>query len=214
LFALGFVVVGFIALQVPLMHVIGSKVSFTLFDAFSPISGAFLGGIIGAISVLVMQIANFITHGAHLSDTASVIRLFPMIFAALYFGRKSFINIAIPLIAMTAFIFHPIGRHVWYYPMYWWIPVICYFFQEKSLIARSLGATFTAHAIGSTLWLYVFNLPAPVWTSLIPIVAMERLLFTAGTSVAYLAVNAAFNFVNQKHWFSYQFPVKISPKLF
>ena len=52
-----------------------------------------------------------------------------------------------------------------------------------------MGSTFTAHAVGSTAFLYAFSLPASVWIGLIPIVFMERMLFSAGIWVTYLVIN-------------------------
>ena len=63
------------------------------------------------------------------------------------------------------------------------------FFQERSLIARTLGTTFAAHAVGGALWVWFVGLPASVWQSLIPIVIRERLIFAAGIAVSYLVFN-------------------------
>ncbi len=117
----------------------------------------------------------------------------PMLFAAFYFGaiKKSLhkkISIIIPLICMALFMVHPIGREAWVYSLYWLIPVIAKLFS-KNLFFRSLGATFTAHAIGSTIWLYSIPMTSMQWLGLIPIVALERLLFAIGISVSFIAVN-------------------------
>ena len=55
---------------------------------------------------------------------------------------------------------------------------------------NSLGATFTAHAIGSVAFLYALNLPAAVWIGLIPVVFLERGLFAIGTWASYLVFNS------------------------
>ncbi|MFH1254960.1 MAG: hypothetical protein V1667_00565 [bacterium] len=144
-----------------------------------------------------MQLTNFLLHGAGSVDAATVIRFFPALFAVVYFSSKSKTILFVPAVAIIAFNFHPIGRTVWFYSAYWLIPIACYFLRNRFILARSLGATFTAHAVGSTLWLYVFNLPAAVWISLIPIVAMERSLFAVGITVAYLLMNNALNWVPQ-----------------
>ena len=186
LFILIFTVLGFIALQIPFTNIIGSEVKFTLFDFFGPIAAGFIGLVPGVIAVFLMQLINFFVHGAEILDAGTVIRFFPMLFAAAYFAKKGKWNIVLPAFAMIAFIVHPIGRQAWYYSMYWLIPIACYFFRDRFLLARSLGTTFTAHAVGSTLWLYVFALPKTVWISLIPVVAMERALFAMGIMAMYL----------------------------
>ncbi len=182
-----FTILGLIALQIPFTNIVGSKTSFTLFDFFAPIAGGFLGGIIGVISVLIMQLANWLIYGAHL-ETVALIRLFPILFAVWYFSpsAKSRYSIILPLLCITLFIIHPIGQQAFLFSFYWLIPIIMFFFKEKSILARSLGATFTAHSIGSVVWLYAFNLPKEVWLGLIPQVALERGVFALGIAVTYI----------------------------
>ena len=208
LFFLGFTTLGILALQVPLTQLAGSSVKFTLFDAFGPIAGAFLGTLPGAFAVFLMQGFHFVTQGANFSDPAALIRLLPMIVAALYFSRKMPLNVVVPALAIIAFVAHPVGREVWYFSLFWTIPIICYFFQERWLLARALGATFMAHSVGGALWVWFVPIPAAVWVGLIPVVIMERLLFATGIAGTYLAVNNAFAFLNERLTFSYKFPVQ------
>lgn len=190
-FALIFAILGFIALQVPVAKLAGSKATFTLFDAVAPIATAFVGTIPGVLAVLAMELANFVVHGAKVLDIGTVIRFFPMLFAAAYFAKKSKWNVVIPLVAIALWIANPVGRSVWYYSLYWTIPVMCYFVREKYLFARTLGATFTAHAVGGAAWIWAFHLPASVWIGLIPVVAIERMVFATGMAATYLVVNTA-----------------------
>lgn len=198
LFIAIFTFIGFIALQIPVAQVVGSKAKFTVYDAFAPIAGSFIGSIPGVIAVFLMQFFNFLAHGAHLEDTGTIIRFLPTLLAVLYFAKKGKFNFIIPAAAMVAFIAHPIGRTVWYYSLFWVIPIIAYFFRDKFLLARAIGSTFTAHAVGSTLWIWVFSLPAPVWTSLIPVVFIERSLFTLGIAGSYILVNNLLGVIEQK----------------
>jgi len=194
-----FVILGFIALQIPVAQLAGSKVKFTIYDALAPVAGSFIGSIPGAIAVFLMQFFNFLVHGAQIEDAGTVIRFFPMLFAVLYFSKKGMVNLIIPALAIVAFIAHPIGRTVWYFPLFWLIPIIAHFFRDRFLLARALGATFTAHAVGGALWIWVFALPAPVWISLIPIVALERSLFALGICVSFVLVNNLLAFLEKKH---------------
>src|SRR3989338_5364527 len=207
-FFIAFTVIGFLALQLPLTQLAGSSVKFTVFDAFGPTAGAFLGLIPGAIAVLLMQATNFIAQGADWADAGTFIRLLPMIMAALYFARKMPLNVVVPVLAIIAFVAHPVGREVWYFSLFWTIPIIAYFFQEKYLIARALGATFAAHSVGGALWIWLVPLPAAVWIGLIPVVIMERLLFASGIIVSYLVLNNSFAFLNKKLEFGYKLPVQ------
>ena len=204
-----FSVIGFITLQIPFTKLMGSNVSFTLFDFFGPIAGAFLGPW-GIISVFTVSIVNlFINLGFNPNfsfSIGSIIRLFPMLFAVWYFGVMSNkstktadnrLILAVPLIAMVVFVVHPIGRTVWYYSLFWLIPLVAYM-RKDWLLARSLGATFTAHAVGGAAWIWAFNLPASVWQGLIPIVIQERLVFALGIAGSYLLTRAALSFLISK----------------
>lgn len=188
LFIAIFSVVGFVALQIPVAKLEGSKATFTIYDSFAPIAGVFIGSIPGVIAVFLMQFLNFLVHGAQIEDMGTIIRFFPMIFAVLYFTRKTKLNVIIPAVAIIAFVAHPIGRTVWYFSIFWTIPIIAYFFRDKFLLARVLGSTFSAHAVGGALWIWTFSLPAVVWNSLILTVIAERLLFALGIMVSFALV--------------------------
>jgi hypothetical protein len=199
LFVVIFAVLGFIALQIPVAQLEGSKAKFMVYDAFAPIAGTFIGALPGVVAVFLMQFINFLAHGAVVEDAGTIIRFLPMLFAVLYFARKGKVNLIIPILAIIAFVVHPIGRTVWYYALFWTIPIITYFFHDRFLLARALGATFTAHAVGGALWLWVFALPAPVWISLIPVVALERVFFALGICVSFVLVNNLLAFLEKKN---------------
>lgn len=88
--------------------------------------------------------------------------------------------IGLPLLAMMLFCAHPVGCQVFYYSWYWFIPMAVYIFAQDTLVSRALGASFIAHAVGSVVWLYTGNIPAQVWTALMPLVIVERLIIAAG----------------------------------
>ena len=171
------------------------KQYFTFFQFIGPICGRFLG-IFGVIAVFISQIISYLIIGKEFSFV-NIIRLFPMVFAVIYFSKRSFKNLnlekavaIIPLLCMILFWLHPIGNKAWFYALYWLIPSIAAFTRlNKNLFFNSLGATFVAHAIGSTIWLYSFDMSAAMWIMLIPIVAIERISFAAGISLSYLIIN-------------------------
>ncbi|TSC75891.1 MAG: Uncharacterized protein G01um101430_61 [Parcubacteria group bacterium Gr01-1014_30] len=198
LFIAIFALIGFAALQIPVAQLEGSKAKFTVYDAFAPIAGAFIGSVPGVIAVFLMQFFNFLVKGAQIADAGTIIRFFPMLFAVLYFAKKGWLNLAVPLIAAVAFIANPTGREVWYFTLFWTIPIIVYFLRDRFLFARALGATFSAHAVGGALWIWTFALPASVWQGLIPVVATERLLFAVGISVSFVLVNNLLCFLEKK----------------
>lgn len=198
-FSLLFVVAGFIALQIPIAKLAGSKAAFTLYDAFAPIAGAFLGSVPGVLAVFLMQALNFFVHGSVVEDMGTIIRFVPMLFAVWYFADKRKANIIVPLIAIFAFLLHPIGRQVWYFTLFWIIPIIAHAFRDRFVFARALGATFCAHAVGGALWIWTFALPASVWQSLIPVVIVERLVFTLGITITFV-VSANILYLTEKHF--------------
>lgn len=197
LFLVLFTVVGFVSLQVPFNKLLGSNVSFTLFDFFAPIAGAFLGPVFGIISVFSVMITNNLIKDVPWT-TASIIRLFPTLFAVFYFASVSKKEgkwiLAVPVLAIIAFLAHPNGRQVPYYTLFWVIPLIAYKFKNNLWI-KSLGATFTAHSVGGAAWIWAFNLPATVWNSLIPVVISERLLFATGIAVSFIIMKHTLAFL-------------------
>ena len=184
-----FAVLGFVALQVPVAKLEGSKAAFTLFDLFAPIATGFLGGLWGVVAVAGMELINIIVKGTHTFDTVMMVRLVTPLAAALYFARKSWFNILVPLAAIAVFLLSPSSRPAWYFALLWLIPIACYFLQERWLLARALGATFTAHALGGALWVLFNPLPASVWRILVPVVIKERAIFALGIAVSYLVMN-------------------------
>ncbi|MDP3795142.1 MAG: hypothetical protein Q8R13_04430 [bacterium] len=195
-----FVIVGFVSLQIPVAQLEGSRAKFTVYDSFAPIAGSFIGSIPGVIAVFLMQFFNFLVHGVNIEDVGTIIRFSPMLFAVLYFAKKGRFNLVIPVVAIAAFLAHPIGREVWYFTLFWTIPIAAYFLRDKFLFARALGSTFTAHAVGGALWIWAFALPAPIWIGLIPVVAVERLLFAVGISGSFVLVNNLLGFLLKKRW--------------
>ncbi|MEW6328953.1 MAG: hypothetical protein AB1468_02425 [Candidatus Micrarchaeota archaeon] len=162
---------------------------FTLFQFFGPVAGGFLGPLVGVVSVLLAEVVSFVLNAKETS-ALNLLRLTPMLFGAYYFGVASKKNYAafVPLACMALFILHPVGSQVWYYSLYWLIPAAAALFPSR-LFLRSLGATFTAHAIGSTIFLYTIPTAPSLWLTLIPIVAYERLMFAGGIALSYLALN-------------------------
>ncbi|MCX8158064.1 MAG: hypothetical protein N3D73_00145 [Candidatus Diapherotrites archaeon] len=166
---------------------------FTLNQLLGPIAGAFLGPLVGAISVLLAQIVDFFI-AQKTFDWVNIFRLTPMLFAAYYFGKKDSKFIAlVPIFCMLLFIVHPIGNQVWYYSLYWLIPIVAATIFSENRIAKSFGATFTAHAIGSTIFLYTIPSTPILWQTLIPIVAFERTVFALGIWFSYLGMNTLLN---------------------
>lgn len=210
IFLILFVLAGFGLMQIPFSQIIGASLKFSLFDFYGPIAGAFVGSIWGLLTVGAMQLINWGWHGFSL-DVATLIRLLPVLFSALYFARRSKLMLIVPAVCMIAFWFHPEGRAAWHYALYWLIPILTYFFYEKSIILRALGTTFTAHAVGSILFLYAFNLKATAWAALMPMVWKERGLMAIGITLTYIGFNFIFSLLDKKFHITLPF-IKLNPK--
>lgn len=196
-----FGLLAFIALQVNVFALKGvTGKSFTVFEFFGPIAGAFIG-IAGVAAVGAAKLANAVLTGAPLG-LMDLAKLTPMMFAAYYFwkngarGLQDRFGILVPAIAMLAFWLHPVGQQAWFYALYWTIPVIARFLPDR-LFLRSLGSTFTAHAVGSVLFLYTIETAPALWLALIPVVALERGLFALGISASHVLFTNVLNSVDR-----------------
>ena len=189
----------FLGFRINFSKIIGSENQyFTLYQFLFPIAGGFLGTIWGILVVIFANLFNILFLNYNL-NLLSILRILPSILAVFYFSKlnkyKKFENLKliIPLIAILLFWIHPIGKKVWYYPLYWVIPIICRLPKIKNnLFAKSLGSTFTAHSIGSIIWLYTVDMKAIVFKSLILVVAYERLIFASGIFISYILVKKLF----------------------
>jgi hypothetical protein len=114
----------------------------------------------------------------------------PGLCAALYWQLTSKVyRIGLPLICMILFVVHPVGAAAGTYALYWFIPMFIAMLS-RSLWLDALASTFTAHAVGSVIWLYTVPMSASAWIALIPIVACERLLYTSGIVVGHSIIAA------------------------
>lgn len=196
-----FIILGLIALQIPFTRLLGSNVKFTLYDFIAPTLGVFLSTVPGILTVLLIQLFNFLLHPDTVTGLGSIIRLFPVLFAVFYFSKKRSVNLLIPLAAIVIFNLHPIGRSAWAYSLLWLIPVFAHFYRNN-LFVRSLGATFTAHSVGGALWVWAFGLNREMWLALLPQSLMERTVMAGGITVSYYLLNYAFKFLKAKKFIS------------
>jgi hypothetical protein len=193
-----FAVFAFITQRINFSGLVGAENQFfTVFQFFGPIAGAFLGPVVGVVAVFLAQAADFLVVGKELT-LLNAARLAPMLFATYYFASFNRINkiriikILVPLAAIALFVLHPVGGQVWFFSLYWTIPIIVALLPKKysnNVLLRAFGATFTAHAVGGALWVWTVPMTAEMWIGLIPVVAYERLLFAAGIAVSYVAIN-------------------------
>ncbi len=186
-----FAIVGFIALHINLFRYEGlTGKFFTWFEFIGPQAGIFLGPAVGFIATFGARVINFVFLGQALEAT-TIIPLFTLAFAALYFGtdfkgKMGRYTLAIPILAIITFLAHPVGREVWYFTLFWLIPIIMSF--SNRLFAKSLGATFTAHSVGGALWIWSvpFAQDPAFWQGLLLVVPIERLVYAIGISIGFI----------------------------
>ncbi len=187
LFLIIFTILGFLAFKISISRIVGSNQNFTLFELLGPTGGIFLGPVLGAMSAFFVRALNVIISRQPL-DFLTIIRFLPTMLAAVYFGLKQKKTAIIFPICIALFLLNPIGRQAWMYSLIWLIPFAASFYKKR-LILNSLGATFTAHAVGSVIFLYSFGLTPAIWISLIPVVFIERGIFTIGIWISCFALN-------------------------
>ncbi len=202
-FVVLFAAVGFVALQVKLFRYEGlTGKFFTWFEFIGPLAGAFLGPVFGALATLGARLINFILVGNAI-EAVTLIPLVTLAFGALYFGTDlkekitGKIALAVPIIAILAFFAHPVGREVWYFALFWLIPIAALF--SKRLFAKALGATFTAHAVGGALWIWFvpFAQTASYWNTLLFVVPVERFIYAIGICISFVLFNTLLAKVEQ-----------------
>lgn len=197
LFLLIFSILVFIGDRINFSKLVGAENQFfTLFQFFGPVAGAFLGPVVGVLSVLIAEVSSYLLLGKAFA-LVNVLRLLPMLFAAWYFGtKKDKISFLIPALAIVLFIAHPVGRQVWFFSLFWTIPIIIKLIPKKyneKVFLKSLGATFTAHSVGGAMWNYIVPMTPAAWIALIPVVIYERLLFAGGITAAFVILNTLLN---------------------
>lgn len=73
------------------------------------------------------------------------------------------------------------------YTAYWCIPIMAAAYAHRSPGVMMLGATFSAHIVGSCIWLFTTPMTSQQWLALIPIVAIERLTCASLMSLTHYA---------------------------
>lgn len=211
IFLLVFFVLVLISKKINFSALVGTESQFfTVFQFFGPIAGSFLGPVFGIVAVFFSQLVDFFIVGKEAS-WINLLRFLPMLLAVYYFGsKKKILGTAVPIICILLFVIHPVGQQAWVYSLFWLIPVLGKILPKKipgQLFFKSYGATFTAHAIGTVLWIYTIPSTPGMWITLLPITAYERFLFGLGIAGSYVVFNTTLDYVVNK-W-KVNLPVKV-----
>ncbi len=171
---------------VPFTYVLGTfKTIFSLSNITGPLVGAF-GGVWGAFSFFTGNLVWALFFKKSILFSSFAFSGIATVCASLYWACASrFVRIGIPALCMLLFVVHPIGMHAWPYAFFWLIPCTIAFQKKQHIFFTALGSTFTAHAVGSVLWLYGTAMAAEHWYALMPLVPGERFLCAAGMTAVY-----------------------------
>lgn len=166
--------------------VIGSIHSFfSLSNTFTPLAGKKGFGFATMVASLHLLIKWLVFGSVGYSALAFVV---PGWCASLYWASdRLWIRALLPAVCIILFVAHPVGRQAAPYALYWLIPMVLCMSGWSTTFATALGSTFVAHAVGSVIWLYTVPMAVGSWYALIPLVAIERLLYATGmTGFCYL----------------------------
>jgi hypothetical protein len=174
---------------IKISFMIGSKISFfSAVNIMAPMTGV-LGGTYRGLSLLVIHsLYKWILIGGSIFPLIGY--HIPHFFASFYWTAESkFAKSIVPIVCMIIFIAHPVGSNSIPYALLWLIPIGIALSNSKNIYLIAFGSTFTAHAVGSVLWIFSMPMNPQTWISLIPIALCERALFACGMVVIYFVFN-------------------------
>lgn len=178
------------------------NVSFSGINMVLPVLGGLLGPLYSSCAVVLFFGARFLLNAS--SATFGI----PTFFATLNWATSTkkinlknqiisaYLQLLLPLACVVAFIVHPVGKNAFVYSFYWVIPMAVFAaqcFKIRSIFLVALSSTFIAHAVGSVMWLYMVGLSADAWLALIPVVAVERFVFAAGSTIVYYGIKKIYS---------------------
>lgn len=111
----------------------------------------------------------------------------PTLCALLYWSHESKVmRIGVSALCMVLFVLHPVGFYAAPYTLFWLISMIIALLPNYNLL-MAFGSTFTAHAVGSVMHLYLLNtLSAQSWIALMPLVIIERTILALSAWLGYM----------------------------
>lgn len=165
--------------------IVGSSFAFfSMAPIVVPLSGM-LSGVAGSFLVFAGSCITRFFFNSSLSLHLLAYHI-PGLFASLYWACNHWVIRLLPSVAcMILFLVHPIGSSAVLYACLWAIPVAIFFTRSTNLYLNALASTFTAHAIGSVIWLYTMPMTADQWLGLIPLALVERFTFAGGMVLMY-----------------------------
>jgi hypothetical protein len=187
--------------SLPYTIAIGVSGSITLGVVSAPLIGIILGPIAGGLAVLIGSvIAMFINPAGAIFGFLSFLPATLGAFSAGFtITKRGYISAAMILGSILLFYSNPFGREAIFYPFMHIIALfVALAFSTRLAVwstdpsnLKKLGlgvtvaafvGTLTDHIFGSALAVWIFNLPAAVWNSIIFIYPVERIVAVIITS--------------------------------
>ncbi len=171
------------------MHfIIGSWTAFfSASHSFTPLVG-YHGGTKASLIYFSLRTLSKVGVSGKVSSLLVVYHL-PTLLGSLYssWTRPSQTNLLLRVLSslisgvcIVLFGLHPVGYQALFYTSLWIFPLVMAFVKTEHFFLHALASTLTVHAVGSVLWLYTHTLTPEIWLALIPIAAIERVLFALG----------------------------------
>jgi len=187
--------------SLPYTIAIGVSGSITLGVISAPLIGILLGPITGGISVLIGSVIGMFINPA--SAIFGLLSFLPATVGAISAGftitKRGYISAAMIAVGILLFYSHPFGREAMFYPfMHIIAMIVALIFSTRLAVwstemsnIKKLGlgipiaafvGTLTDHGFGGSLAMWIFELPAAVWNSIIFIYPVERMVAVIITS--------------------------------
>lgn len=187
--------------KIKLTSILGTDMKFSASVFFGPAIASLIGIVPGTLVIVLAHVFGILIRFYKVKDILSYLVFLPIISAGIYFAKmfKGDRKMIIPAcIAIILFILHPTGRIVWFYSLFWFIPIFIAFFKNKAdtlltigamrIYAYALGSAYIDHCIGSVIYLYFLNIPPKFWIAAIPLTFIERLIIASGIMFSYFSV--------------------------
>ncbi len=177
-----------LASMLKMSYMVGSwSAFFSATNIAVPMAGVFGGTALTGLITIMRALSRWLLLGSN--PASFLVFHIPGVVAAFYWRSSSrLVKMGLPLLCMALFIAHTPAA--WFYSLYWLIPVGLYVAKRESIFEKALSATFIAHGVGSVIWAYTVPMADSVWLALIPIVAIERLVFASGMAIVYHIVTS------------------------
>ena len=212
MFTLFFMSLTIIFSKVKLEPIFGTGSHFSLIVMFSPIIPKIVGTTYGSVAILGAKMIQFLVGISTPKSIISYLSYFPVLFGGIQFARVFKGDRKVIIFSLTAillFLVHPIGRSVWYFSLFWLIPIIITLsksyldrvikrFEILKIYIYALSATFVDHAFGSIIYLYFLEIPSIYWNMAIPFIPFERLIMALGITVFYIFISKGIELMERK----------------